>query len=229
MGTSLLWGHQLCPADPFRFIPPRKVSRPFPGSPTAGGTFSATSQGKQKRFFPPFCWCWSRLRQQRHPRSLPWAGLEPATAAQAWLEHEQLGQPGERGRERGRRMEEAETATCTCFRGERDFSSRICQGNRDTTELLCNTGISSRTVWVLAGWGGVREKKCGMSILDWKGSQQILRDLFSTVGGGKRASVTEQGWSCWNRGKSPSHAHHEPPGERRDCCGQWEGRGRCWE
>lgn len=120
------------------------------------GTCSATNQGKLLSFSPLFAGL--EQTQQRHPR----AGLEPATAAQAWLEQGAAGAQGER--EGGWRRPKAPRARVFMER-ETTFPAGSAKGTRSqgTRELLCSTGISSRTVWVL---GCVQEEKCGISILD---------------------------------------------------------------
>lgn len=105
-----------------------------------------------------------------------------------------------------------------------NFSSTICQEN---TQPACRRapllrGSSSGTTQggsVGPGrLGFVQEEKHGISVPDAKGSRQIQRDLFSGGSEGKESksiSHSVQGSnhssSRWNKGKSPSHAHHEPP------------------
>lgn len=226
MGTSRLWGCQPCLPHRVQLIPPAassqmELSQPFPGNPTAGEFLS--HKLREAAFFPPLCWRLSRLRQQRHPRSPPRAGLEPATAAQAWLEQGAAG-PAQGEREGGWRRPKPPRARV--FMERDNFSSRICQGNTQPgyqrapllqRDRLQDTVGQQRGFWqsgiCLRGetWN-LRSGLKGISA-DPEGS------VFHGVRG-KRASVTVQGSSCWNRGKSPSHAQHEPPGERRDCSGQ---------
>lgn len=218
------------PADPPSSVISNGAVPAIPWQPHSWGISQPQAAGSS--IFSPLCWRLSRLRQQRHPRSPPRAGLEPATAAQAWLEQGAAG-PAQGEREGGRRRPKPPRARV--FMERDNFSSRICQGNTQPgyqrapllqrDRLQDNVG-QQRGFWqsgiCLRGetWN-LRSGLKGISA-DPEGS------VFHGVRG-KRASVTVQGSSCWNRGKSPSHAQHEPPGERRDCSGQWEGRGRCWE
>lgn len=71
MGTSPLWGHQLCPADPFRFIPPRELSRPFPGSPTAGGDFLSHKPREAEALFSPFLLVLEQTQTAKAPTLSP--------------------------------------------------------------------------------------------------------------------------------------------------------------
>lgn len=206
------WAHP-CPSHP-----PKGAVPAIPWQPHSWGLAQPQTKGSCS-LFPLSLLGWSRHSKGTHAVPTGRAGASNSSTGLAGA-----GSSWSPGREGGR-MEETESATCTCFHGERDnFSSRICQGNtqpghqrapllhRDQLQDCVGPGMCPRgEMWNLhSGLKGISADPEG-SVFCWVG--------------GKGASVTEQGWSCWNRGKGPSHAHHGPPGESRDCSGQWEAEG----
>lgn len=154
VGTPALFTPQ-GPADPPSSVVSNGAVPAIPWQPHSWGISQPQAAGSS--IFSPLCWRLSRLRQQRHPRSPPRAGLEPATAAQAWLEQGAAG-PAQGERE-GRRMEETETATCTCFHGERqlfqqDLPREHAAGIPESSSAPEGSapGQCGATTWVLAVW-----------------------------------------------------------------------------
>lgn len=89
------------------------------------GNFSATRHGKQQHFFPSLL-AFEQTQTAKAPTLSPQAGLEPETAAQAWLEQGAAG-PAQGEREGGWRR--AKPPRARVFMERDDFSSSICQGS----------------------------------------------------------------------------------------------------
>lgn len=155
------------PADPPSSNVSNRAVPAIPWQPHSWGISQPQAAGSS--IFSPLCWRLSRLRQQRHPRSPPGQGWSQQQQHRLGWSREQLAQPREGGREDG--GDQNRHVHVFSWR-ETTFPAGSAKGtsSRDTRELLCSRGISSRTMWgsnVSPGsLGSVREEKHGISALD---------------------------------------------------------------